>query len=60
MFKCLRGTWVKYNKFIDEKGEVIIIYPYGMTGDKYRNLWPLNCYILLDEKSILREIVPEV
>lgn len=55
---CYKGKYIKANKFIvDETGEVLQVYPYGIIADKLRPLYPLECFINVDENKYVKDFV---
>lgn len=57
MYTVYKGIWWYYNKFETEDGKMINIFPYGMTGDKYKPRLPIHCFIMIDKNHTLKEIV---
>ena len=51
-----KGTWVTQNTFIKSNGESIRVYPYNITLNSIS--LPMDCFIMLDDESTVREIVP--
>jgi len=57
MFTVYKGIWWRYNKFETEDEIMITIFPYGLTGDMYKKKFPFDCYIMINEKFIVKEVV---
>jgi hypothetical protein len=53
----LRGTYISCNKFEDENGKVYQVFPYGKLIDTFEHLFPLKCFIQLEDGYIVKNIV---
>ena len=52
--ETLLGVWESCNVFITEDGIKKKVVPYNYLYDTYKSLWPLRCYINLeDDRSII-------
>ena len=58
MFKTYKGIWIKTNEFLIENGPIIFVAPYQNLIDKYKPLFPMECYILVTTKmNIIKEVL---
>lgn len=57
MYNVYKGTWWRANKFETEDKQMIQIYPHGQTREKYEKKFPFDCYIMLDEFKVVKEVV---
>lgn len=56
-FKTYRGIWLKPNLFLIENGPSIYIAPYQNLTDEYRSKLPMDCFILVESKYIVKDVV---
>jgi hypothetical protein len=53
------GTWISCNQFRDEQGNVFKVTPYLNLLTRYRDQFPINCYLLLYGHTVKDIVVKE-
>ncbi len=57
MLRCVKGKWIHPNRLVLDDNKVLYVIPYGIISDNYRAMLPLDVFMLIDERNVIKDIV---